>query len=374
MNDWTLYRAAIKFLPCHAGITATDFPAEKARKLEKLLRRHKCSGAALCLFSESGVTQSLYYGSAAPGVPMREDIFFRTASISKFITALGVMKLCEQGIVTLEDRVSSSLPFSVEHPAYPDTSITLKMLLSHTGGIHDGTQYNEGIAQNVPADTLLKGDSHTSHAPGTLWEYSNFGAGLVGSYLEAKIGIEFDALMKQTVFDPLGIPVTCYPPRVQGILADARRVLPPQRQANFCGAARQSRPLPDGKPNPLLHYNLAHGNFCLTARSLCEIGRAAMTPGFLSRESLEQMRAVITPFGVRARNLSQGIGTFVLQDDSIFPRPLYGHQGMAYGAVHGLFFDPVSKQGIAVLTTGASEARDGVLADLNKALLMECLH
>ena len=42
---------------------------------------------------------------------------------------------------------------------------------------------------------------------------------------------------------------------------------------------------------------------------------------------------------------------------------------MAYGAVHDLFFDPDTERGIALLTTGASEARRGVLADLNKEIL-----
>ena len=81
------------------------------------------------------------------------------------------------------------------------------------------------------------------------------------------------------------------------------------------------------------------------------------------------MRASVSPFTGRADNLWQGIGTFIVRDAAISPRPLYGHQGLAYGAVHGLFFDPETKRGLAVLTTGASEARRGVLADLNFELL-----
>ena len=42
---------------------------------------------------------------------------------------------------------------------------------------------------------------------------------------------------------------------------------------------------------------------------------------------------------------------------------------MAYGAVHGLFFDPVSRRGLTLLTSGASEGREGVLADVNRDLL-----
>ena len=108
----------------------------------------------------------------------------------------------------------------------------------------------------------------------------------------------------------------------------------------------------------------------MSAPELAKLGIAGMVPGFLSRDSLNDMRREIVPFGERARNLSQGLCTFILHDKTIFPRLLYGHQGMAYGAVHGLFFDPETNRGLALLTTGASEARRGVLADLNREIII----
>ena len=79
------------------------------------------------------------------------------------------------------------------------------------------------------------------------------------------------------------------------------------------------------------------------------------------------MRREIVPFGARDRHLAMGLSTFIVR--GIVPRTLYGHQGLAYGAMHGLFYDPASGRGFALLTTGASEARDGVLSDLNIALM-----
>ena len=121
--------------------------------------------------------------------------------------------------------------------------------------------------------------------------------------------------------------------------------------------------------NPEKHYNLAHGALCVSAPELAKLGAAGMTPGFLTENSLWEMRRPIASFGDRAHNLSQGIGTFILEEPRVCERPLYGHQGMAYGAVHGLFFDPDHEHGLVLLTTGASEARRGVLADLNYALM-----
>lgn len=373
MKNWTLYRLAVRALPKKGNVNASDFSEAETRALRRALRAHRCEGAALCLFDETGVTHTLTFGASHPeGTPVQADTAFRAASVSKFITALGAMKLKEQGRLNLDADVNDALPFPVRHPKAPRQPISLRMLLSHTAGIHDGADYNAGIAKGAPASLLLAGDSYTAHPPAAAWEYSNFGAGLAGAVMEAALGMDFEALMQETVFGPLGAAATYYPQKTAGDLADAVRILPRSKTPNFNAAERRARPLPKTEANPERHYNLAHGALCVSAPELAKLGIAGMKPGFLTRESLEEMRRVILPFGERAHNLSQGIGTFILEEPKICPRPLYGHQGMAYGAVHGLFFDPDRGRGMALLTTGASEARRGVLADLNFSLLRLC--
>lgn len=371
MTHWGLYRLALHVLPKAGRINTSTFPEETGGRIERILRKYRCVGAALCSFDETGVRATLTFGvSHEPNTPVTADTVFRTASVSKFITALGAMKLQEQGRLDLDRDVNDDLPFPLRHPNTPDTPITLRMLLSHTAGIHDGNAYNTGIAKNVPLTELLKGDSFTDHLPGRAWEYSNFGAGIAGAVMEAAANTDFETLMQETVFQPLGVTATYYPQKVQGDLADAVRILPKSKTPNFNAAERRARPLPPEKVNPEMHYNLAHGALCVSAPELAKLGIAGMVPGFLSRDSLNDMRREIVPFGERARNLSQGLCTFILHDKTIFPRLLYGHQGMAYGAVHGLFFDPETNRGLALLTTGASEARRGVLADLNREIII----
>ena len=370
MTHWGVYRLALHCLPKNGKVSASDFSTAETRRIEQVLRSHRCVGAALCLFDERGVQNTLTFGvSHMPDAPVTPETVFRAASVSKFITALGAMKLKEQGRLNLDRDVNESLPFSLRHPKAPDTPITLRMLLSHTAGIHDGAAYNSGIVKNVPLSELLKGDSFTDHLPGTKWEYSNFGAGIAGAVMEAAADSDFETLLRETVFQPLGVTATYYPQKVQGDLADAIRILPKSKTPNFDAAQRRSRPLPPAEVNPEKHYNLAHGALCVSAPELAKLGIAGMVPGFLSAESLAEMHREIAPFGERAYNLSQGIGTFILHDRGISPHLLYGHQGMAYGAVHGLFFDPETGRGLTLLTTGAGEARRGVLADLNKAII-----
>ena len=102
---------------------------------------------------------------------------------------------------------------------------------------------------------------------------------------------------------------------------------------------------------------------CISAPDLARIGAELM------KERYAPMRKMIASFGARAYNLSEGLGTFIVEDKEICPQKLYGHQGLAYGAVHGIFYDPAAQKGVVILTSGCSEARNGVLADINKAIM-----
>ncbi|MBQ9264736.1 MAG: beta-lactamase family protein [Clostridia bacterium] len=368
MKNWSVYRLLLDFVPTNGQVNETTFPQPLARQIQHILRRHRCVGASLCTFDAGGVTGTLAFGQARKGVPAETDTVYRAASISKFVTALGIMRLREQGL-DIDQDVNLFLPFPLRHPKAPDMPLSLRMLMTHTAGIHDGDVYNRGIAQGVPLSHILGGDSFTDHLPGTLWEYSNLGAGITGVVIEDATGTDFEVVMQRTVFDRLGVTATYYPQKVKGFLADAYRILPPHKGPNFDAGKRQQKPLPDSQPNPETHYNLAHGNLCVSVTHLARLGIAGMTPGFLTEESLQEMRKIAVPFGQRAHNLSQGLFTFVLNEPKISPHLFYGHQGMAYGAVHGLFFDPILQKGVAVLTSGASEARRGVLADINFDLL-----
>lgn len=370
MKNWNLYRFLLHFLPVSGKITSSDLPIAQQMAAEKILRRFRCVGATICLYDEKGVTGTLAFGRARRGGAAADrDTVYRAASVSKLISAMGAMKLVEEGALSLEADVNDYLPFSLRHPQAKDRPLTLKMLLSHLAGIHDGDAYNQGIGQGKSLSEILAGDSFCDHLPGTTWEYSNLGAGIAGVVAEAATKTDFETLMQKTVFQPLGVEATYYPQKVKGMLADAYRILPAQKAPNFDAEKRKKRPMAAAQVDAEYHYALAHGNLCIAAPELAKLGMALLRPGFLRQESLLAMRKIQAPFGERAGNLSQGIGTFILQEKKISSHPIYGHQGMAYGAVHGLFFDPRLKRGMVLLTSGASEARNGVLADLNFHLI-----
>ena len=178
--------------------------------------------------------------------------------------------------------------------------------------------------------------------------------------------------MQQHLFSPLQMQASYYPQRLKALVADARRILPPRRATNFSGERRQAQPDTGwDRPGPEHHHLYAHGSCCMDVKSLARLGQALLQPGFFSPDSLKMMRSPAASLAGRDPSLTQGLGMFILRDDAISKRPLYGHQGMAYGAVHMLFLDLEKGRGIISLTTGASEARSHIMADINRALLAE---
>ena len=157
-------------------------------------------------------------------------------------------------------------------------------------------------------------------------------------------------------------------------IADSYRVLPAAHNPAFHAAARLQTALPLDVPDPQTHYLLASGSLFVTGDGLARLCLPLLTDahdGWLSATSQTQMKTPVTSWpGAEART-RHGMGLLVLDDPSLFHGPLYGHQGIAYGAVNGVFFD-TEGNGFVVLNSGASERREGHLSCLNRDLI-HCL-
>ena len=261
----------------------------------------------------------------------------------------------------MDADVQPYLPCSLRHPKASDAPVTLRRLISHTAGIRDGEAYTASFSGGKSLEQIMAGDCFTDDP--FAFEYSNLGAGIVACVLEGMLQKGFEQIVQESLFAPLKVTATFLPQRVDGELADAWRVLPPARAAGYNAQKRKNAPLPDLSPDPGRHYLWSQGNLCISAENLARLGAE------LLQDRYEPMRKTVASFGARAYNLKMGLGTFIVNDAAVCPQTVYGHQGLAYGAVHGLFYDPGQKRGVLILTSGCSEARDGVLADINKAVM-----
>ncbi|MBO0729459.1 MAG: beta-lactamase family protein, partial [Acidimicrobiaceae bacterium] len=149
------------------------------------------------------------------------DTVFRIASISKTLTALGLMQLYENGLFELDNPVNNYLKsFRIEAPV-GGTEVTFRHLLTHTAGIGEMPRSSELISRaawgmdrpgSPPADLAIRyrGALRPEVAAGTKWAYANHGFAVVGQLVEDIAGRPLADYMREHVFDRLGMASTDY--------------------------------------------------------------------------------------------------------------------------------------------------------------------
>ncbi|MEM8861276.1 MAG: serine hydrolase domain-containing protein, partial [Chloroflexota bacterium] len=149
---------------------------------------------------------------------VNEDTIFRIASISKIVTAIGVMQLVESGKVELDAPVENYLrSFRIrKHPA-ATKPMTVRHLLTHTAGIGElapllgyvQPQTFMGVSlKNTslpPLKKLYRGELRPDRAPGQAWSYANHGYATLGQIIADVSGLSFPEYMQKNIFEPLGM-------------------------------------------------------------------------------------------------------------------------------------------------------------------------
>jgi hypothetical protein len=98
-------------------------------------------GLAACIIKDTSIiwTGSYGYANIKENRKVSDSTVFMLASISKTFVAVALMQLYREGLFNLDDNINNYLPWSVNHPKYPDSTITFKMLLTHTSAINDNS-------------------------------------------------------------------------------------------------------------------------------------------------------------------------------------------------------------------------------------------
>jgi CubicO group peptidase (beta-lactamase class C family) len=146
------------------------------------------------------------------------DTLYRIASISKLVVSLGVLKLLDDALIDLDRDVSDYLGYSFRNPNFPDTKITLRMLMTHTSSLRDSGGYNFPESIDL-RDVVLPGRPQfgkgemwaRDRAPGGYFHYCNFAWGVIATVMERVSNERFDRLMQRILFVPLGITATFDP-------------------------------------------------------------------------------------------------------------------------------------------------------------------
>lgn len=133
-------------------------------------------GMSIVVFHNDEILESYNYGYSdkSNSILANNNTKYRIASISKVITTIGLMKLYDQGLFELDDKIDDALNIN----AYGD--VTFKQLLTHTSGIYDSLAYSEAANGARYSLEYVISNSFSNYKPGTNYEYTNLGLGSVG--------------------------------------------------------------------------------------------------------------------------------------------------------------------------------------------------
>jgi len=359
--------------------------------MDEAMETHGVMGMSALVVCNGEIVEAYYGGmrNYENTWSVDEATRYRIASISKSITAMGCMKLVENGILELDAAISEYLAFAVSNPNHPDASITLRMLLSHTSSLQDGDGYSPFLTATYqstsdlpslgellePSGTWYTSNMYRTEAPGTHFAYSNLNFGLVATVMEAATGQRFDVLMDELIFEPAGIDCSYDAGALEGIenLAALYR-----NQGGWVAQADQFNGVSPGTPE-LTEYTpgsngsrfAPQGGLRASAVELYELmailfsgGVASNGTAVLAPETVEAMLTEHWTYdgsnGNNYYNLfnSWGLGiqrvTNTAMGDIVFPElQMWGHPGEAYGLISDWYFDPATKDGVILLCNGA---------------------
>lgn len=207
--------------------------------VERYLKRWEINGAQLVITRNDSLLYARGFGFAdkEKGIAMEPNMVMRFASVSKLITAVGIMKLQEMKKLRMSDKVfgakgilnDTTYNNSIKDPRYYD--ITVEQLLRHSAGFTNyagdpmfSTRYI--IMQNhlkTPPDhkTLLRIllKRHLGFTPGQGKCYSNLGYMLLSEIIAKKSGMKYEDFMQKYVLHPAG----CFDMHIAGTYYEDRR-------------------------------------------------------------------------------------------------------------------------------------------------------
>lgn len=181
----------------------------------------RSQGNAVFLLLEKG--QIVFASGRSIGTPVSEDSLFQVASLSKWVTAHGVMILVEEGLLDLDVPVSTYLTrWQLPESEFDNEGVTVRRLLSHTAGLTDGLGYG-GFPPGEPLQSLeasltlaadasphADGATRVGVEPGSSWLYSGGGYTLLQLLIEEVSGQRFEDFMAARLFAPLGLEHTSF--------------------------------------------------------------------------------------------------------------------------------------------------------------------
>ncbi|WP_326826092.1 serine hydrolase domain-containing protein [Streptosporangium sp. NBC_01756] len=336
-------------------------------RLDGLRAAHHVPGATLAVLVDGEIHELasglLHRGT---GVETTTDSVFLSGSLAKVYTATLVMRLVDSGDLDLDAPVVSVLPEFATPDAEATKTITIRRLLSHTGGLTCDFTYDSGrgddcLAKYVEAAREVALDC----PPGTAISYSSLGYVVLGRVIEVLTGKTWDQALKDMLFTPLGLE------RSMTLPEEALRFRVAMSHLGEPGADPDPAPAWDLMPRSAGPYGrviISAGDVARFVQMHLDGGTAPDGTRVLSADAVAAMqrREVDSPDKWTVSADGWGLGWTLYDWEGT---PGYGHDGSAV-AQHS-YLRVVPHAGVAVVLLANGGGTDRLYADLFRELLAE---
>jgi CubicO group peptidase (beta-lactamase class C family) len=177
--------------------------------------------------------------------PITAGTDFRIASMTKSFTVLAILKLRDEGKLSLEDPVSKWLPefARMELPTRDTAPLRIRQLLSHSSGLPEDNPWGDQQLSASDADLTqwLRRGIPFSTPPGTRYEYSNYAFGLLGRIVTKASGMPYEKYVRTEILAKLHMDASTFEPSQ---VAAANRAVGYRLQPD--GTYAEEPPLPQG--------------------------------------------------------------------------------------------------------------------------------
>jgi len=261
-----------------ADVPFIEFKAHMDERIPALMKLYEIPGCSIALVKDREVvwTEAYGYADVESGRALTVDTPMSVQSITKSVTAWGIMRLAEKGLIDLDAPIAQYLKsWKIPNSGYPTEKITTRQLLSHTAGMPLGdfdNIYAPGEVMPSNRDVMTR-EAVPIYEAGAGFSYSNVGYNILEILIEDVTGQSFSEYLHSEIFLPLGMESATFE------IDTAASPYPPTGY-NL-----------SGKPVPVYLYpSKASGGLFATADDIARFAAAGLKENpVLNSESVEQM-------------------------------------------------------------------------------------
>ncbi|MDD6052083.1 MAG: serine hydrolase [Clostridiales bacterium] len=351
-------------LACHAE--APDWKAQMDDYVAKRFAARKIVGGAVVIARDGQVLYRYAYGHKTQSrrEQVTADTCYRIASVTKLVSAVGLMQLLTEKNIPLDTPVSDIVGYPVVNPAFPGERITIRQVMSHTSSLVQTQYYHPNW------ETLKVNNKYFSQkvAPGTAYAYSNLNGGLMGAMIEALSGQSVNTYMQAHVFGPLGINAAYH----MGLLKDQSDMAPQLAKdgtiAEGLSVMLASLPEYNDTCDPRANTSHTSGDLCISANGLIRVIAMLEQGGeldgvrILPKEAVQLMMQDQQTIPSSSVHCDSEYGLAIARVEGMPGGTWYGHQGRKHGLSSNVYFQPDTGLSIAVIANGyEAHAEDNVV-------------